>query len=182
MDTLKFAEDNQDFKAQNEYWVAALVQMNTEKKASATLAKLGFQIFLPTQTVIRQWSDRKKKVERIVIPMIIFVLVDKQSEIDLRKNSLIYKLISYPGEKQAAKIPDEQIANLKFMLNNADSAVEFTDQAYQIGDEIEIVRGPLKGLSGELCYTEVGKPMLGVYIKLLGYSYVNVDIKDVKRK
>lgn len=177
-----FAMEKSNPKSQAEYWVAALVQMNTEKKASAALTKLGFRNYLPTQTVIRQWSDRKKKIERIVIPMIIFVLVDKQSEINLRKTSHIYKLISYPGEKEAAIIPDEQIENLKFMLNNADSAVEFSDKPLQIGEEIEIVRGPLKGLCGELCYTEVGKPMLGVHIKLLGYSYVNVDVKDVKRK
>lgn len=68
------------------------------------------------------------------------------------------------------------------MLHHADSAVEFSETVYEIGDEVEIVRGPLKGLYGELCYTEKGKPTVGVYVELLGYSYVNVDIKDVKRR
>ena len=34
----------------------------------------------------------------------------------------------------------------------------------------------------ELCYIEKGKPMVGVYVNLLGYSYVDVDIKDIKRR
>lgn len=164
------------------HWVAALVQMNTEKKVSSLLSNLGYTNYVPTQTEIRQWSDRKKKIEKIVIPMVVFISVDKEEEKKLRKISYIYKFISYPGQKEPAVIPNEQIEKLKFMLHHADSAVEFSETVYEIGDEVEIVRGPLKGLYGELCYTEKGKPTVGVYVELLGYSYVNVDIKDVKRK
>ena len=167
-------------QAQARYWVAALVKMNTEKKVGSRLSKLGYHVYVPTQTEMRQWSDRKKKIERVVIPMVIFALVDKEEENSLRRTSHISKFISYPGEVGAAIIPNEQIENLKFMLNNADSAVDFSDRVYEIGEEIEIARGPLKGLCGELCYVEKGNPMIGVYVDLLGYSYVKVDITDVK--
>ena len=176
------ALEKSDPKASVRYWVAALVQMNTEKKVSSQLSRLGYHNYVPTQTEIRQWSDRKKKIERIVIPMIIFLLIDKKEENELRKLSYINRFISYPGQREAAVIPVEQIERLKFMLNNADSVIEFSDEVYEIGEEIEIVRGPLKGLSGELCYKEKGKPMIGLHVQLLGYSYVNVDIKDVQRK
>ena len=156
--------------------------MNVEKKVGSMLSKLGYPNYVPTQTEIRQWSDRKKKIERVVIPMVVFILVKKEDVANLRRLSFIYKLVSYPGQKEPAVIPDEQIEKLKFMLHHADSTVEFSESVYEIGDEIEIVRGPLKGLYGELCYVEKGKPMIGVYVELLGYSYVNVDIKDVKRK
>ncbi|MBR4312358.1 MAG: UpxY family transcription antiterminator [Bacteroidaceae bacterium] len=169
-------------QAPSKYWIAALVKMNTERKVSAKLTQLGYHNYVPTQTEIRQWSDRKKKIERVIIPMIIFIQLDKEEEVNLRRSSIVYKFISYPGKKEAAVIPNEQIEKLKFMLHNADSAVEFSDTAYEIGEEVEIVRGPLKGLYGELCYTEKGNPMLGIYIKLLGYSYVSVDIKDVMRR
>ena len=171
-----------DPPVQAKYWVAALVQMNTEKKVSLQLTKLGYHSYLPTQTEIHQWSDRKKKIEKVVIPRIVFVFVDKGEENKLKKQSYIYRFISYPGQKEAAVIPIEQIEKLKFMLGNADSPIEFSDSAYEVGEEIEIVRGPLKGLYGELCYTEKGRPMVGIYIKLLGYSYVSVDIKDVRRR
>ena len=175
-------EEQSSPKTQAKYWVAALVQMNSEKKVSSMLTKLGYPNYVPTQTEIRQWSDRKKKIEKVVIPMIVFIWVDKDEVNTLRKNSFIYKFITYPGQKKPAIIPNEQIEKLKFMLHHADSAVEFAETVYEIGDEVEIVRGPLKGLFGTLCYTEKGKPTLGVYVELLGYSYVNVDIKDVKRK
>jgi transcription antitermination factor NusG len=175
------ANERSDPKANASYWVAAIVQMNTEKKVSLQLNKLGYHNYLPTQTEIHQWSDRRKKIDRIVIPTIVFVRVDKKEENELRKQPYIYRFISYPGQKEAAIIPDEQIEQLKFMLDNADSAIEFTDCVLEIGDEVEITRGPLKGLFGELCYTEKGKPMIGIQVKMLGYSLVNVDIKDVKR-
>lgn len=171
-----------DREAHPKYWFAALVQMCTEQKVSTKLNKLGITNYVPTQTEIHQWSDRKKKVERIVIPMVVFVFVDKDIEKQLRTYSFIYKFISYPGHKEAAIIPDEQIEHLKFMLNNADSTVEVSNTIYEIGDEIEIVRGPLKGLHGELCYFEKDKPMIGVYLELLGYACVNINISDIKSR
>ena len=180
-DTLLIDEQNNP-SSNGRHWVAALVRMNTEKKVSSMLTKLGYHNYVPTQTEIRQWSDRKKKIDKILIPMVIFISVDKQDVNNLRKISSIYKFISYPRQKEPAIIPNEQIEKLKFMLHHADSAVEFSETVYEIGDEVEIVRGPLKGLYGELCYTEKGKPTVGVYVELLGYSYVNVDIKDVKRR
>ena len=171
-----------DREAHPKFWIAVLVQMCTELKVSLRLNKLGFQTYVPTQTEIHQWSDRKKKVERIVIPMVIFVQVDKVSVKSLITYSFIHKLISYPGQRDAAIIPDEQIDKLKFMLNHADSNVEVSDSVYEIGEEVEIIRGPLKGFSGELCYFEAGKPKIGVHLELLGYACVNVNINDVKSK
>ena len=171
-----------DREAHSKFWIAALVQMNCEKKVASKLDKLGITNYVPTQKEIHQWSDRKKKIERIVIPMVVFVQVDKEIEKSLITYSFIYKFISYPGQKETAIIPDEQIEKLKFMLNNADSNVEVYDSIYEVGEEIEIVRGPLKGFSGELCYFEKGKPKVGICLELLGYACVSVNINDVKCK
>ena len=177
-----FVNGTNDREARPKYWIAVLVQMNTEQKSSTKLTKLGITNYVPTQSEIHQWSDRKKKIERIVIPMIVFVQVDKETEKTLRTYSFIYKFISYPGQKEPAIIPDEQIEKLKFMLNNAETAVEISDSIFEVGEEVEIVRGPLKGFSGELCYFEKGKPKVGIYLELLGYACVSVNINDVKSK
>lgn len=177
-----FVNGTNDREAHPKYWIAVLVQMNTEQKSSTKLTKLGITNYVPTQSEIHQWSDRKKKIEKIVIPMVVFVLVDKEIEKQLRTYPFIYKFISFPGQKEAAIIPDKQIEHLKFMLNNADSTVEISNTIYKIGDEIEIMRGPLKGLYGELCYIEKDKPMIGVYLELLGYACVNINISDIKSR
>lgn len=47
------------------------VQSNREKKTYERLTALGFEAFLPLQEEIHRWSDRSKKVRRVVVPMVV---------------------------------------------------------------------------------------------------------------
>ena len=62
-----------DREARSKRWVAALVQVRSEKAVGKKLESLGIENWVPTQMEIHQWSDRKKKIERVVIPMIVFI-------------------------------------------------------------------------------------------------------------
>jgi hypothetical protein len=44
-------------------WLVIKTKPRAEKKLYEQLTKAGYESFLPTYVVIRQWSDRKKKVE-----------------------------------------------------------------------------------------------------------------------
>lgn len=174
-----FVDVTNEREACPKYWIAMLVQMNTEKKTSEKLTKLGIRNYVPTQTEIHQWSDRKKRIEKVVIPMVVFAYVNKRVEQEIKSYSFVYKLLSYPGQSEAAIIPEEQIDRLKFMLSNADSKVKVAETVFELGEKIEIVRGPLKGLCGELCYVEDRKPMVGVYLNLFGYICVEISKNDI---
>lgn len=163
-------------------WVAILVQMNTEKKVSEKLTKLGIENYVPVQSEIHQWSDRKKKVDRIVIPMVVFLNIDKMQERSIKTFSFVYKFLSYPGQREAAVIPVDQIERLKFMLSNADSRVELINRELHIGEEVEVVRGPLKGLAGQLFYMDDERPMVGIRLESLGCACVNVNKCDIESK
>ena len=167
-----------DREAHPKRWIAALVQMCMEKKVGERLTKLGVENYVPTQTEIRPWSDRKKKVERVVIPMVVFVHTDEKTERSLRMHSFIRKILTYPGQTAAAVIPDDQIDRLKFMLRQSDSPVEMMEQRLQVGDKVHIVRGALQGLEGEL-YKNVDKSMVAIHIEALGYACVSVSVEDV---
>lgn len=161
------------------FWAAVLVQMNTEKSVAERLNKIGVTNYVATQTQIHKWSDRRKKIDKVVIPMVVFVHIDKKTERFLRTLSFIYKFISYPGAKEAAVIPDSQINDLKFMLNNSENDVEIAPSALTPGDKVEIVRGPLKGLSGELFQADVEKPMVAIRLDCLGYACVSVKKTEI---
>ncbi len=176
-----FVDVTSDREARPKYWVAVLVQMCTEKKVGERLTKLHIENYVPTQKEVHQWSDRKKYVERVVIPMVVFVRVDEVLEKQLKTYSFIYKLLSYPGSKNAAVIPEEQIESLKFMLNHADSNVVLDNNLLQIGEEVRIVRGSLKGLEGELHVVDMDKMMVAIRIECLGCACVNVALTDVER-
>lgn len=161
-------------------WVAILVQMNTEKKVSEKLTKLGIQNYVPVQSEIHQWSDRKKKIDRIVIPMVVFVYIDKIQERNLKTYSYVYKFLTYPGQKEAAVIPEEQIERLQFMLKYADTEVQINDSPFSVGEAVKISRGPLKGLEGVLCHVIEQKPMVAIRIESLGYACVSVPKSDIE--
>ena len=169
-----------DREAHSKRWIAALVQSCTEKRVGGRLDKMNVENYIPTQTEIHQWSDRKKKVERIVIPMIVFIHTDEITERRLRMETFIRKILSYPGQWKAAVIPDSQINRLKFMLKHAESQVELMEQNLQVGGTIRIARGPLKGLEGEISQVQVGKPMIAVRIDGLGYACVSIDKSDIE--
>ena len=132
------------------------------------------------QLEIHQWSDRKKKIEHIVIPMVVFVYTDEHTEKRIRNFSFIYKILSYPGSKSSAIIPDQQIDQLKFMLKHAESKVELSNNIFNVGEQVRISRGPLKGLEGELFYVTAEKPIVGIRIECLGYACVNVSKSDIE--
>lgn len=169
-----------DREAHSKRWIAALVQSCLEKKVGERLDKLGVENYIPTQTVIRQWSDRKKKIERVVIPMIVFIRTDEMTERRLRMQTYIRKILSYPGQWKAAVIPDAQIDRLKFMLRHAESSVELLEQTLQVGEAIRVARGPLKGLEGEIYQVQPDKPMVAIRIDCLGYACVSIDKSDLE--
>lgn len=181
LDVNSLSNGTNEGEAYPKFWTAILVQMNTEKSVSERLNKIGVTNYVATQTQIHKWSDRRKRIDKVVIPMVVFVHIDKKTERFLRTLSFIYKFISYPGAKEVAVIPDSQIDDLKFMLNNSENDVEIAPSVLTLGDKVEIVRGPLKGLAGELCYLIPEKPMVAIRIESLGYACVNVSKADIEK-
>ena len=170
-----FVTGTNDREACPKRWVAALVQMNCERKVAAKLDKMGIANYVPVQQEEHQWSDRKKKIDRIVIPMVVFVRLAQDEEDDFRRLSFILKFITYPGSKElATPIPDEQIEKLKFLLHNADANVSIVENL-KVGDKVRLVRGPMKGLEGELSHIKENKPIVAIRIDGLGYACVSVE-------
>ena len=174
-----FANGTNDREAHPKFWMAALVQMNCERKSADKLSKLGITNYVPIQEEVHQWSDRRKKITRVVIPMVVFVRVDEIERNIVRDLSFIYKLITYPGQSQPAIIPDSQISNLQFMVDNSKDQIVFKESSLCIGDTIQVIRGPLKGLTGAVCQTEDKKLMVAVRLDFLGYACVNIPITDI---
>ena len=176
-----FANGTNDREAHPKFWMAALVQMNCERKSADKLSKLGITNYVPIQEEVHQWSDRRKKITRVVIPMVVFVRVDEIERNIVRDLSFIYKLITYPGQSQPAIIPDSQISNLQFMVDNSKDQIVFKESSLCIGDTIQVIRGPLKGLTGAVCQTEDKKLMVAVRLDFLGYACVNIPIADIEQ-
>jgi len=173
-----FADGTNDGEAVPKRWIAALVKMNCEKQVSNKLAKLGYDTYVPTQKEIHQWSDRKKRIDRIVIPMVVFVRLAKNEEDEFRRLPFIIRFITYPGAKElATPIPDEQIEKLKFLLEHSEFPVSFRNHI-EIGDVVRIIAGPLKGVMGYCC--GLNQSEVALKLELLGYATTHVPIINIE--
>lgn len=120
-----------------------------------------------------QWSDRIKKIERIVLPMVVFVRLDQYEEDVFCRLSFIFRLRTYPDSAElATPIPDEQLEKLKFFLLNKDAKVLIVKH-HKVGDNVRLVKGSMKGRDGELSYIEEDTPIVASKINGLGYACVN---------
>ena len=61
-------------------WYAVYVRSKHEKSVHDALQAKGIKSSLTMKTVIRYWSDRKKKVEVPLFPGYVFVNIDIQYE------------------------------------------------------------------------------------------------------
>ena len=166
-----FVNGTNEREAYPKRWVAALVHTNCEKKVATKLEKLGIENYVAIQKEEHQWSDRKKKIDRIVIPMVVFVRLAKDEEDEFRRLPFIMKFITYPGAKElATPIPDEQIEQIQFLLKHSESPVIFSAHI-EIGDAVRIVKGPLKGFIGFCCGMSHSDIAIYLFIGLCNDSY-----------
>ena len=167
-----------DREAYPKRWIAVLVQVNCEKRSATRLNKVGYETYIPTQQEVRQWSDRKKKVDRLIMPMVVFVRATVREEEWLRNQSYIFKLLALPGTDEdkkgfATTIPDCQIERLKFLLENAETEVTIIS-SLKVGDSVRVASGPLKGLEGVVSEADEKSSIVGVLIDGLGYACVKI--------
>lgn len=111
---------------------------------------MGIENFLPVQQEVHQWSDRRKVVERVLLPMMIFVHVDIYEQKEVLTLGSISRYMVLRGESTPAVIPDEQMHRFKFMLDYSDEAINMSTSPLSPGAKIQVIKGPLSGLQGEL--------------------------------
>lgn len=170
-----------DREARPKFWIAVYTRPRSEKKAAKELERLGIETYLPIQKQLRLWSDRKKHVDVAVIPMVLFVYVSDDDIITIRQHSLIINVLSLPGSRTPAHIPEHQIKTLKYMLGQTDIQVSFESSKYRTSEKVIVIRGKLRGLIGEIKSIKDDFTTISVYIDLLGGALVNIKTIDVER-
>lgn len=162
------------------FWIAAYTKPRSEKKAAEELCKAKIETYVPIQTIERQWSDRRKKIDVVVIPMVIFACIAKDDILTIKQDPRILRILSYPGRRDPAIIPEEQISNLRLMLTKSDTPVEFIAQPFNLSDTVRVKTGNLEGLIGRVERIDSGKTKLVVSIDLLGGAMVEIDTADIE--
>ena len=132
-------------------WYALYTKSRHERKVTDELEKKGITAYLPLIRTLRQWSDRKKKVEIPLISSYVFVNVNNKEYYDVLS---IYGAVCYVTfEGKAAPIRASQIEVLKKAVDG-NMSVERVDKCLKKGQKVKIISGPLKGCTGEYVKTK----------------------------
>jgi len=155
-------------------WYALYTRSRAEKKVLIELQEMGVQAYLPLINTLRQWSDRKKKVEVPLIPGYIFVKTElKQIPILLNVDAAI-KIIAFEGKY--ISIPENQIKTIQTLIEKGYS-LSASNQTVVKGDTVKIASGSLKGLKGEVLESSGGKKFI-LRIEI-GYTLI-VNLKNTE--
>ena len=142
----------------------------SEKKVLSQLEDHGYKAYLPLVTQMKQWSDRKKKVEEPLFKSYVFVFSNDKEYIPILNLYGVIKFVCF--EKQAVIVPENQILAIKKFVSEYERGDEFkmlNNEELKVGQMVRIINGPLKGLIGRL-ETIRNKRHLIVYIDVVGQS------------
>jgi transcriptional antiterminator RfaH len=158
-------------------WYAVYTSPRAEKKAHAELVKKGITVYLPLQRTLRQWSDRKKWTEEPLFRSYIFVNITESLYFDVLNTAGVVRYITFEGK--AVPIPPQQIEAVRFFLSSDDPLPENIEK-YSPGQPVEVIKGPLKGLFGELVQL-AGKQKVKVEISAVGQSvFVTIPMSHLR--
>ena len=156
----------------NYHWYALYTRSRAEKKVFKELIAREVTVFLPMRKVIRQWSDRKKKVDAPLFNSYVFVNVSEKEYLTALQVEGVVRFVTFSGK--AVAIPPQQIEAIKAYLG--EGAPEYDESAVELeaGINIEITQGPMMGLTGVLLSLH-GKHRVKIEIECVGQSLI-IDI------
>lgn len=137
-------------------WYAVYTRPKNEKKVTDQLVKLGIEVYCPLVTQVKQWSDRKKKVETPLISSYVFVNIEEKDRDKVFEAFGVVRYLFWLGKP--AIIRDEEIYLLKDSLKEVISTFEISE--IKPGDVLNISRGPFQGKEGVVKAVEKNKIQL----------------------
>jgi transcription antitermination factor NusG len=143
-------------------WFALYTRPKNEKKVAEQLFKLGIDVYCPMFTQMKQWSDRKKKVETPLISSYVFVNLEEKERNKVFDAFGVVRYLYWLGKP--AIIQDHEIALLKESLKGILTSVEV--EGIQPGDSLTITKGPFQGKEGVV--SQVEKNKISLVLKELG--------------
>lgn len=142
------------------------------------LSDLGFEACVPTQMQLRQWSDRRKKVEVVLFNNYVFVATDAKRRTAVFQAGHILKYVQFGG--RIATLSDKEIAMIK-QLGHLMEPVQISYEGFFPGEEVEILSGSLAGFRGKVTAVNGGARIQLALPSLQCFAQVEVKGAEVRR-
>jgi transcription antitermination factor NusG len=127
-------------------WYVLYTTSRAEKKVAQRLRDRGLEVYLPMVEELRQWSDRKKKVQKALFNGYVFVKTIKANLWESLQVPGAVKFVNFSGEH--ATVREEEIRTIQRVLETG-IPVEADSSEIEAGERVEILGGPLRNMEGE---------------------------------
>ena len=134
-------------------WFVLYTKPHQELKVVQKLKEIGISSYCPTVKLIKQYSDRKKKVIKPLISSYVMVFIEENKRNDVFSIFGIVRYLFWLGKP--AVIPEKEITQMKNHLNGIYSAVSLANLTK--GQLLKISEGPLAGKSGRVIEAQKNK-------------------------
>lgn len=133
---------------QSSIWRVFYTKPRSEKRLARKLEQAGYEILLPLRASIHQWSDRKKLVEEPLFPGYLFAHVTEKERLGVLQEEAIVRCVGFGGV--LATVTPTDIALLRTLLRLPDHLEAIEREAFPVGSEVYVYRGPLRGVRGRV--------------------------------
>jgi transcriptional antiterminator RfaH len=155
-------------------WYAVYTRPHFEKKVYGQMVRQGIDAYLPLQTTLRQWSDRKKRVSEPLFSCYIFVHISPKEYYNVLNLNGVVRYVTFCGK--AISIPEKQIRLIRNLLAEELEASE-SPECMKEGNQVLIIAGPLSGITGELVEYAGKKRVIIRIEEICRALFVNVPLK-----
>jgi transcription antitermination factor NusG len=162
---------------QKNRWIALYTKPRHEKQAAERFNKAGYLSYVPINKIKKQWSDRKKWVDEVLIKGYVFVYTSPLFFENLIKDNSIINFVRYLGK--IASIPDSEIENLKnFCLRYRNIKVENT--MFNPKDKVLIKEGVFEGKEAEIEFIQGNKVTLRLNVLQINLT-AEVMLQEIEK-
>jgi transcriptional antiterminator RfaH len=120
-------------------WYVVYTKPKWEKKVAEQLKNRGIACYCPLITQVRQWSDRKKKVEVPLFNSYVFVQLADSERNAVFQSVGVVRYLFWLGKP--AIVRDEEISVIKKWLDLSDGT-DISVASVQVGETIQLDSGP----------------------------------------
>ena len=137
-------------------WFVVYTRPQQELKVAEQLSAMGITNYCPTITLVKKYSDRKKKVTKPLLSSYVMVQLEEKERAKVFSCSGIVRYLFFLGKP--AVVPVSDINLMQDHLSGVYNDIKLT--TLHVGDSHTITQGPFSGISGRVVQSDNTKVKL----------------------
>ena len=145
-------------------WYVLHTKPRCEKKVEEQLLSFGINAFCPTRSEFKLWSDRKKKIDKPVLPSMVLVNINDKDINRVFESPLVVRYMFWMGKR--AVVRQSEIDIMKKYLDGGYNLKSSKSSDINIGDNFSLPSfNDEKGV-----VSRISNNNIWIYLKSIGFS------------